>query len=125
SLLVAEVKSKGTAGYYVYRETDLPFSNGGVGEVFGAPAPQDTDMDGMPDAWEDTNGLDKNDPTDAVAFSSTDVDYLNIEVYINSLMEDPAPAFVKPPSAIAVNATTVLDLSSSQIEISWEDNADN
>jgi pectate lyase len=50
------------------------------------PAPVDSDADGMPDAWEKTNGLNPNDPSDASAFK-LDKLYTNIEVYINSLVK--------------------------------------
>lgn len=46
----------------------------------------DTDNDGMPDAWEDTNGLDKNNTSDG-ASTSLDGGYTNVEVYLNSLVE--------------------------------------
>jgi pectate lyase len=51
----------------------------------GTP-PTDTDHDGMSDSWEDSNGLDKNDPSD----NSLDKDgdgYTNIEEYLNSLVD--------------------------------------
>lgn len=85
SLMVAEVNSKGTQGYYVYRETDLPFTNGGLGRMNGATAPTDSDGDGIPNTWEDSHGLNKNNAADAVAYSTTNAGYLNIEVYVNSL----------------------------------------
>ncbi len=51
-----------------------------------APAPADSDKDGIPDAWEKENKLDPADPTDA---ARTDLHngYTNIEVYINSLVK--------------------------------------
>ena len=115
ALLASEVASRGTQGYYVYRESDLPFSNGGLGDVFGAPAPLDTDQDGMPDAWEDAHGLNKNDPQDAVAYNG---EYLNIEHYINSIMHTPAPDFIRPPSNVVLNA-----VSETRVDISWNDNS--
>lgn len=123
-LLIDEVNSRGTEGMYVYRESDLPLSNGGVGDVFNAPAPLDTDSDGIPDAWEDANGLDKANAADAVAASSTAPGYLNIEVYINSLVNTAAPDFMKPPSAIAFTATSTEEPPASEVVITWEDNAD-
>jgi hypothetical protein len=47
-------------------------------------APMDSDSDGMPDAWEDRNGLNKQDPADA-SRNTIHKHYTNIEVYINSL----------------------------------------
>jgi hypothetical protein len=125
-LLISEVASKGVDGFYVYRETDLPFSNGGVGQVFNAPAPTDSDSDGMPDAWEDANGLNKVNAADAIAFSTSMPQYLNIEVYINSLTNTPAPAFVKHPTGISLTASSFeLPAPNSKVVINWTDNADN
>ncbi|MBO0359793.1 T9SS type A sorting domain-containing protein [Hymenobacter sp. BT186] len=125
-LMIDEVRSRGTQGYYVFNESDLPFGNGGLGNVFGAPAPLDTDQDGMPDAWEDTHGLNKNNRADAVAYSTTAPAYLNIEVYINSLMKTTPPAFVKPPSGVQLSATTVeLPTPGSTVVLTWTDNSTN
>ncbi len=49
-------------------------------------APIDTDSDGMPDAWEDAKGLNKNDKTDGIAIA-LDKQYTNVEVYLNSLVK--------------------------------------
>lgn len=49
------------------------------------PAPDDTDNDGMPDVWEDANGLNKNDPSDS-RLTTVDGKYPNLEVYLNSLV---------------------------------------
>jgi hypothetical protein len=56
---------------------------GGLPEYKGQPV-VDTDMDGMPDAWEKANGLNPNDPTDAVKDCNGD-GYTNIEKYINGI----------------------------------------
>ena len=49
----------------------------------------DTDKDGIPDAWEITNGLDPNDASDALTYSLDSKGYYtNLEVYANSLVED-------------------------------------
>lgn len=47
-------------------------------------APTDTDGDGMPDSWEEANGLNKNDATDGS--STADNGFTNIENYINSIV---------------------------------------
>ncbi|MEO6520678.1 MAG: cellulose binding domain-containing protein [Mucilaginibacter sp.] len=125
SLMISEVASKGTKGMYVYRETDLPFSNGGLGNIFGAPAPLDSDSDGMPDAWETAHGLNKNDKSDAIAFSTEDPRYLNIEVYINSLVDNPPPVFVKPPTGLALTATSQEVPAGSTVKLTWTDNSTN
>lgn len=53
------------------------------------PADFDTDKDGIPDAWEITNGLDLNDASDALTYSLDSKEYYtNLEVYANSLVED-------------------------------------
>ena len=56
---------------------------GGYPEYKGEPY-VDTDGDGMPDAWEEANGLDPNDPSDANGDCTGD-GYTNIEKYINGI----------------------------------------
>ncbi|SHL22507.1 hypothetical protein SAMN05444266_102517 [Chitinophaga jiangningensis] len=64
---------------------DTPAEAGGYPELKSAPAPLDTDGDGMPDAWEKANGLNP-----AVADGNghqLDKGYTNVEVYLNSLVK--------------------------------------
>lgn len=59
---------------------------GGWPELKSAPAPADTDKDGMPDSWETQHNLKPNNASDAVAFT-LHRQYTNLEVYLNSLVE--------------------------------------
>ena len=59
-------------------------------ESTSRPANFDTDADGMADEWETANGLNPNDASDA-AKKTIDTEkgwYTNLEVYLNSLVED-------------------------------------
>ena len=59
-------------------------------ESTSRPADFDTDGDGMPDEWETANGLNPNDATDGNTYT-LDTEkgwYTNVEVYMNSLVED-------------------------------------
>jgi len=130
NLMISDLMSKGTKATYVYVQTDLTnqfgFVNGGAGHVYGAPAPLDSDNDGMPDAWEDSNGLNKNNPSDAVAHSTVSPEYLNIEVYINGLMNTVPPEFIVPPTTITFSATSVeIPTPSSKVVVNWKDNSQN
>ena len=49
-----------------------------------APAPADTDLDGMPDDWETANGLNPNDASDGAITTSDG--YTNLEHYLNSIV---------------------------------------
>lgn len=54
------------------------------------PADFDSDGDGIPDEWEIANGLNPNDATDGNAYT-LDTEkgwYTNVEVYMNSIVED-------------------------------------
>ncbi len=53
------------------------------------PADFDTDGDGMPDEWEEANGLDKNNAADGNLYTldSEKQWYTNLEVYMNGLVE--------------------------------------
>ena len=86
----------------------------------------DTDGDGMPDAWETANGLNPNDASDANLYTidSEKKWYTNVEVYINSLVED----IVRAQNSDAVSAvdeyfpsfktSAVRDVFASDAEIS-------
>lgn len=128
-LMISDLMSKGTTGAYVYDRSSFAkqfgFINNGVGHVYGAPAPLDTDNDGMPDAWEDANGLNKN-VFDALAVSTNYAPYLNIEVYINGLINEIPADFFVPPSN--VNFTNVLSTevpAASSLIVNWNDNSTN
>ncbi|MFY9152327.1 MAG: T9SS type A sorting domain-containing protein [Prolixibacteraceae bacterium] len=64
---------------------DTQSAVGGWPELISALALTDTDLDGMPDDWEDANGLKKNDASDA-QLTTVDGIYPNVEVYLNSLV---------------------------------------
>lgn len=129
NLMISDLMSKGTTATYVYVQTDLAtqfgFINGGAGHVYGAPAPLDTDNDGMPDAWEDANGLNKN-LADALLVSTSQAPYLNIEVYINGLTNETPASFIIPPSNI--NFTNVVSTeipAASSLTVNWIDGTTN
>lgn len=56
---------------------------GGWPELKSLPAPKDADHDGMPDNWEQKNGLDPNNPDDRN--SPTTDGYTMLEKYLNSI----------------------------------------
>lgn len=56
---------------------------GGWTELQGAPAPVDSDHDGMPDVWEDEYKLNKNDPEDRNLIAQDG--HTMLEKYLNSL----------------------------------------
>ncbi|PXY47404.1 pectate lyase [Flavobacterium hydrophilum] len=129
NLMISDLMSKGTVATYMYDRASFAkqfgFINNGAGHVYGAPASLDADSDGMPDAWEDANGLDKN-TADALAVSTTNAPYLNIEVYINGLTNTTPTDFVIPPSN--VNFTNVVSTEvppSSSLTVNWIDGATN
>ena len=58
---------------------------GGWPELESGEAPVDSDQDGMPDAWETTNGLNPENPDDRNGI--TESGYTWLEIYLNSLCE--------------------------------------
>lgn len=129
NLMVSDLASKGTTATYVYVQADLTtqfgFTNGGAGHVYGAPAPLDTDNDGMPDAWEDANGLNKN-VADALDVSTTNAPYLNIEVYINGLTSQAPADFIIPPTNVTFTNVVSTEIPpAGSFTVNWNDNANN
>lgn len=110
--LINELKSLGTAGTLINGETDLGLP-GIVGDIFRGPKHPDTDNDGMPDFWEDANGLNKNNSADALEMHTDG--YLNIERYINSITV--GASFLKYPTLLSIKG-----IDSDFIFIKWKNN---
>ena len=62
-----------------------PADVGGWPQLKSKPAPKDADEDGMPDAWEESHGLDPNNASDGAMDPDGD-GYTNVEEYINGLV---------------------------------------
>ena len=64
--IVEEVK-EGAAIYGIKKNGIIDSQNdvGGWPVLRSGPVPEDTDQDGMPDAWEKKKGLNPNDKSDA------------------------------------------------------------
>lgn len=63
---------------------------GGWPVIHPAPAPKDTDADGLPDAWEKKHRLNATDPSDATK-KAVDSEYTYIECYLHDLVKDVMP----------------------------------
>ncbi len=112
--MIRELTSLGTIGALINGEADLGLA-GSVGNIFAAPKLPDSDNDGMPDTWEEANGLNKINPADAVQMHGSG--YLNIERYINNIKK--GTEYVKYPTALSVKA---VDINS--ITLKWTNNAE-
>ena len=66
-----------------HRRIDSQKEVGGWPELKSAPAPKDSDGDGMPDAWETAHNLNPSEPADGNQRQAEG--WTNLEVYLNSL----------------------------------------
>lgn len=81
--IIEEVRGR-TSTYGNKGLIDSPSDVGGYPELTGVKA-KDSDNDGIPNEWEDKNGLDKFDKTDALDTAASG--YLYIEEYANALAD--------------------------------------
>jgi hypothetical protein len=82
--VIAEVR-EGTATYGRNGILDSQEQVSGWPELLSTEAPLDSDGDGIPDAWEEANGLDTNESGDHKAYDLSPL-YTNIEVYMSNLV---------------------------------------
>jgi len=111
--MVDEVLSYGKKGALISNEETLVYGAPSTWKVYTGVRKQDTDGDGMPDAWEIANGTDpaKNDAMTIAANG-----YANIENYINSITVDDRDYFLRTPVALTLDKSTT-----STLVISWRD----
>lgn len=67
-----------------------PSDVGGWPELASAPAPTDTDNDGLPDDWERARSLNPQDPADAATVPAGSPGYTHLELYLHTLAAPPA-----------------------------------
>ena len=65
---------------------DSPDHVGGWPELKSTPASVDTDHDGMPDSWEQSHGLNPNNPADRNRVGTDG--FTELERYLNSLVRE-------------------------------------
>ena len=116
--MIEEVKSFGSKGKLITNENELPIGVPTSWSWFSGTKKTDSDNDGMPDAWEDANGLNKNDASDAVKVAANG--YLNIENYVNSITVADREYFLRAPYNIEATQRTTNSLT-----IGWSDYSDN
>lgn len=115
--VVNEVRSFGKGGNVISNENELSIGIPTSWNVWTGTKRTDTDNDGMPDAWEDSNGLNKVDATDAVKKAVNG--YLNIENYINGITSSYSQDFLRAPLNLTTDSIT-----QNNIYLTWFDFTD-
>ena len=111
--IIDQLTSLGKKGAFIDDESGV----GGIGTLAGGSSLKDSDGDGMPDEWEESNGTNKN-KYDANEDANGD-GYTNIETYINSLARK--SDYMMPPTNVkaklADESTVVLTWANSDDEV--------
>ena len=116
--VVNEVKSFGKEGKFLSNENELPFGVPTSLSFWAGTKRQDTDNDGIPDAWESSNGLNPNSASDAMTITANG--YTNIENYINSIDASYSQYHLRAPLVLKTDSTSQTTAS-----ISWLDYTEN
>ena len=111
--MVDEVLSFGKQGALISNEETLVYGAPSTWKVYAGKKRTDTDGDGMPDEWEQTNGTD---PARNDAMKLADNGYANIENYINGITAQDRDFFLRTPVALELTTATTTTL-----KVSWRD----
>ncbi|HET7733987.1 MAG TPA: autotransporter-associated beta strand repeat-containing protein, partial [Paludibacter sp.] len=112
--VIDELKSFGKKGYLITNETENSVGTPAQWTMWTGTKRVDSDNDGMPDAWETSNGLNPNLASDATTIASNG--YLNIENYINGIGKTYSQDFLRAPLCLKADST-----SQNTISLSWFD----
>ena len=77
-------------GRIINTMTDIGGFPTGAYPTISRPIDFDTDLDGMPNIWEEMNGLDPNNAADRNLTTLSALGYTNLESYLNNLVALPA-----------------------------------
>ncbi|MCM1491160.1 MAG: fibronectin type III domain-containing protein [Muribaculum sp.] len=113
--VIDELTSWGTLGSTGGINTEKILPHKGTGILFGGYKPLDSDGDGIPDEWENANGLDANNPADAAAIAANG--YANIENYSFTITS--AYPYIKNPTELKA-----VKNEKTSITLQWKDNSD-
>jgi hypothetical protein len=89
---------------------------GGWPELLSASAPVDSDGDGIPDSWENENGLDPDDADDGKSIAGNG--YTHLENYVHSIQTQ--GEFTPAPGTLALVSPVGQSSVSVQPEFTWE-----
>lgn len=111
--VVNEVKTFGKKGELIANESVLPFGAPTTWPLWAGTARTDTDNDGMPDSWENSNGTN---PAVNDAMVVTASGYTNIENYINGINAAYSQDYLRAPMKLKLDSATQNNL-----YLSWLD----
>ena len=111
--MIDEVMSFGLKGALIANEETLVYGAPNTWKMYGGVKKQDTDGDGMPDAWEQANGTN---PSKDDAMVKAANGYANIENYINSITVDDRDFFLRVPVALEQTKATTTTM-----QLGWRD----
>ncbi|HEY0041482.1 MAG TPA: autotransporter-associated beta strand repeat-containing protein, partial [Flavisolibacter sp.] len=101
--VVNEVKSLGKKGELIANENTLPFGAPTTWNLWPGTVRTDTDNDGMPDAWESSNGTN---PAVNDAMIVTANGYTNVENYINGITAVNSQDYLRAPLKLKQDSAT-------------------
>ncbi len=111
--MIDEVRTVGTSGGLITYEDTLAIGAPDTWKWWSGTARADSDNDGIPDAWEEANGLDKT-KNDSLVLASNG--RYNIENYINSITAGDRQFFLRAPVTLKADTTTTKT-----VKLTWRD----